>query len=309
MMLGALLLFSLAASGTLAGGGAEEKRIRKIIDAWNLDAECWGRDNMLAYWAKRTQAIAACADYAAPGASLSPENPFSALNAAQPNPISRLLDQAISGNSLNEDASVTGWSDLLGSLEEARAPRQSRPIAAGASAGAKEFLAGLSQHKESTATKLGNLTCVLAELGKLDSRMQINMDYFTNNMWTNIDLSASKAGQDPVWREKVNQGFGDCYNLATSWPQAVLDRHPVTKVMGRHHVFFTCAKKVLRKQCIKALEFDWMEQMGATDTEVKGSPLPLDKYDRAALSVLMMQEKASDEERFVTDFFTEDGHY
>merc|ERR1712215_340761 len=89
-----LFLLALTATSCLAMGGQEEKRIRRIIDAWNLESECWGRDNMLPYWAKRSQAIKQCARYGSPDADLSPENPFSALNTNQPNPISRLLDQA-----------------------------------------------------------------------------------------------------------------------------------------------------------------------------------------------------------------------
>jgi len=302
-----VFLLALTATSCLAMEGEEEKRIRRIIDAWNLDSECWGRDNMLPYWAKRSQAIKQCAKYGSPDADLSPENPFSALNANQPNPISRLLDQALT-NELPTNGD-NGWSDLLGGLE--REPRQTRPIAAGADDQIQQFLKGFSNHKENTATKLGNLTCVMAELGKVDSKMAINMDYFMNKLWTNIDLSKSMAGEDPIWRGKVTQGFTDCYNLATSWPQAVLDRHPVKKVMGRYHVFFTCAKKVMRKYCIKALEHDWLHANGDSSDSLdwEALNLPMDKYDRASLKVLMMQESATKEERFITDFFTEDGKY
>merc|ERR1712215_323960 len=137
----------------------------------------------------------------------------------------------------------------------------------------------------------------MAELGKVDSKMAINMDYFMNKLWTNIDLSKSMAGEDPIWKGKVTQGFTDCYNLATSWPKAILDRHP--------------AKKVMRKYCIKALEHDWLQANGDNSDSLDwdATNLPLDKYDRASLKVLMMQESATKEERFVTDFFTEDGKY
>merc|ERR1712215_320995 len=186
-----VFLLALTATSCLAMGGEEEKRIRRIIDAWNLESECWGRDNMLPYWAKRSQAIKQCAKYGSPDADLSPENPFSALNANQPNPISRLLDQALT-NELPTNGD-NGWSDLLGGLD--REPRQSRPIAARAGDQIQQFLNGFSNHKEQTATKLGNLTCVMAELGKVDSKMAINMDYFMNKLWTNIDLSKSLEGE------------------------------------------------------------------------------------------------------------------
>merc|ERR1711937_625668 len=75
------------------------------------------------------------------------------------------------------------------------------------------------------------------------------MDLYTTDMWEEADLSETLAGEDPEWINSMVSGYRDCYDIAQNWPQENLDRNPFTKVFGRHHVFFQCAKSVEEKRC------------------------------------------------------------
>merc|ERR1712110_1243560 len=57
-----------------------------------------------------------------------------------------------------------------------------------------------------------------------------------------LNLKKTLAGEDPEWRQKLIRGYTDCYQVASNWPQQSLDRNPITKVFGRHMIFFKCAK-------------------------------------------------------------------
>ena len=75
----------------------------------------------------------------------------------------------------------------------------------------------------------------------LDSALQVNMQEYTSGLWDKIDLSKTLAGSDPLWRQMMVTGYTDCFSIAQSWPQESLDRHPLSKVFGRHMIFFKCA--------------------------------------------------------------------
>ena len=44
------------------------------------------------------------------------------------------------------------------------------------------------------------------------------------------------------FKAKVIEGFQDCYDIAGSVPQSVLDKNPLSRQFGRHMLFFKCAK-------------------------------------------------------------------
>merc|ERR1712013_250494 len=46
---------------------------------------------------------------------------------------------------------------------------------------------------------------------------------------------------------------------AENWPQAPLNRNPLSKIFGRHMLFFKCADKAERKMCAKAQMLKWLE--------------------------------------------------
>ena len=106
----------------------------------------------------------------------------------------------------------------------------------------KEFLMDFEDFKGDVASMMGNLTCVLQKMELLDSNLQINMKYYTGEGWNKIDLAQTMAGEDPEWREMLEDSYKDCYDIARSFPQSALNRNPITKVFGRHMVFFKCAK-------------------------------------------------------------------
>ena len=49
------------------------------------------------------------------------------------------------------------------------------------------------------------------------------------------------AVSDPEWRKKYSEGSRDCYKLSQNWPQSSLNRNPITRLFGRHMIFFRCA--------------------------------------------------------------------
>ena len=102
----------------------------------------------------------------------------------------------------------------------------------------QEFMENVVEFKEGMESKVGNLTCILTQLNSLDSNMNINKDFFLNSMWE--EYSSDGYARDPEFVDKVRTGFGDCYEIAESWPQASLNRNPITRKWGRHMVFFHC---------------------------------------------------------------------
>merc|ERR1719479_740062 len=168
----------------------------------------------------------------------------------------------------------------------------------------KEFLEDFADFKSEMMTKMSNLTCVLTKTNLLDSNLQVNLAAYTEDMWRMMDLSQSLAGEDIVWRERMIQGFKDCHSIAESWPASALNRNPVTKIFGRHMVFFKCAKKVELKLCSAAQLDAWMTTMyGDNQYDYSQFGLPQDRYDRAVLATLVMYEQSSPEEEFVGEFF------
>merc|ERR1711872_93050 len=139
---------------------------------------------------------------------------------------------------------------------------------------------------------IGNLTCVMTKLDMLDSALQVNLKLWTTD----------------VWRQKMIGGYTDCYQVASNWPQQSLDRNPITKVFGRHMIFFKCAMKQEKKMCGMAQMYSWLKTLYGDSDDFNWSQfgLPQDKYDRAALTIMVQTQAASKEERFINDFFVND---
>merc|ERR1712062_487702 len=114
--------------------------------------------------------------------------------------------------------------------------------------------------------------------------------------------------EDPEWRQKMIGGYTDCYQVASNWPQQSLDRNPITKVFGRHMIFFKCAMKQEKKMCGMAQMYSWLKTLYRDSDDFNWSQfgLPQDKYDRAALTIMVQTQAASKEERFINDFFVND---
>ena len=65
-----------------------------------------------------------------------------------------------------------------------------------------------------------------------------------------------------------------------------------------------------RKMCAKAQMLKWLETIYGTDPSEDPSEygLPKDKYDAAALSIMVLNNAATPEEEFVGEFFWGMGH-
>merc|ERR1712013_184159 len=120
----------------------------------------------------------------------------------------------------------------------------------------------------------------------------------------------SVAGTDPEFEKKLAEGYMDCYRISENWPQAPLNRNPLSKIFGRHMLFFKCADKAERKMCAKAQMLKWLETIYGTDPSMDPSEhgLPKDKYDAAAISIMVLNNAATPEEEFVGEFFWGMGH-
>merc|ERR1712106_1302007 len=132
----------------------------------------------------------------------------------------------------------------------------------------QEFLEDFTDFKQDMTTKMSNLTCVLSKLKMLDSNLQVNLKAYTHDFWNEVDLSQTLAGSDPVWRNMMTAAYQDCYSIAQSWPQETLNKNPITKVFGRHMVFFKCAKKVEAKCCMEAQADEWLSALYGEDPTV-----------------------------------------
>merc|ERR1711997_1162375 len=169
----------------------------------------------------------------------------------------------------------------------------------------QEFLGNLEDFKEGMQSKISNLTCVLTQMKILDANMQPNMYQYLTGVWQELDMSEPNiAIQEPEWVQKMKNSYTDCHDLAKAWPQRSLDRNELTKKYGREMVFFKCVDKMQVQNCAKfcikqALEL-WY---GKDDSDWTQYGLPRDKYDASLVSMMVLDEAASPEEEFVSDFF------
>merc|ERR1712020_656625 len=172
----------------------------------------------------------------------------------------------------------------------------------------EKFLEDYDDFKEDIGSMIGNLTCVLTKMNMLDSSLQVNLKLWTTDIWQQLDLKKTLAGEDPEWRQKMINGYNDCYQVASNWPQQNLDRNPITKVFGRQMIFFKCSMKQEKKMCGMAQMYSWLTTLYGNSDDFNWSQfgLPTDKYDRAALTVMVQTEASSKEEKFVNDFFIND---
>jgi len=298
-----MLKFFISLAG-LAGviyGTPQEamKRIRKDMNRFNNEVACWGYQNALQYNLELYKATEQCMQFGSPHLQFTkPANPFAQL---QSKPF-QTLPQSIGNSALKRWQKVFGRSKRQ--AEEGLIEAEEGIIETD-EADVEEFLANFEDFKGSVASRLANLTCVLTKLGMLDSNFQINQDYWNNHLWEDYNLKEMLAGEDPVWRQMVTDGYNDCYQIAQSLPQKHLDRDPLTKVFGRHMAFFKCARKELIRCCAAAQLDQWIElwygkDEGNIDWAQYG--FPKNKYERAIVSMMVQYDSASEEEQFIGDF-------
>merc|ERR1739838_29567 len=121
---------------------------------------------------------------------------------------------------------------------------------------------------------------------------------------SSIDISLSYA-KDPAFLKKMQDGYSDCYEISQSWPASSLNRNPLTKVFGRQHIFFKCAHKLETKLCAMGQMVEWLEKLYGKDPNEDPSDfgLPKDRYDAAAISIAVLDNAATPEEKFLDNFF------
>jgi len=315
-------LFFLA---LLASGQAMSTReaIQRDMEKFNNDAMCWGVENMMAYRLAQYEAMEECGRSGLASGMVRPTNPFTTvldnapgLNLNNPfaeeqNPLKRLFSNANTRNPLSAllsrssigNSAQNAWDSLFRSRRAAEGL-----LEVDEEEELEQFLEDFDEFKEDIGSMIGNLTCVLTKLDMLDSSLQVNLKLWTTDIWQQMNLRKTLAGEDPEWRQKLIGGYTDCYQIASNWPQQSLDRNPITKVFGRHMIFFKCAMKQEKKMCGMAQMYSWLTTLYGNSDDFNWSQfgLPTDKYDRAALTIMVQTEAASKEEKFVDDFFIND---
>merc|ERR1712002_689056 len=293
-----LLLLSLLGCVAVQSAHHEEmKQIMKEIHTFNLRSQCWGEENVLAYDIAVLGATEKCMQLA-PAYDLVEllkplNNPFSTL----PGPVNNNPFQRLT-NFQNANQLTSLWRSKRQASSGLLNADQNDFI---------EFLEDFGEFKEGIATKMGNLTCVLTEMKLLTSDLKINIEEYTKPV-TEIEgfvAEESVAGQDPEFAKKLSEGYMDCYRISENWPQAPLNRNPLSKIFGRHMIFFKCAHKNEVRNCAKAEMLAWLETVYGTDPEYDPAEhgLPKDKYDAAAVSIMVLNNAAPPEEEFVGEFF------
>jgi len=295
-MLGRVLLLSLV--GLAVGSHELPKSIMKTLNRWNLQEKCFGRENNIAFSLALHKSTEKCKQ-------LNPLIPSGFMTLPQPinqNPSTKPAAQASDSEILSKLAQL-----LLPNIQQLRRnKRDAGGLLETDEAEFQEFLDNLDDFKMGMMSKISNLTCVFTQMNMMDSNMQPNMYMYTTSLWEQIDYSdRESAVADPEWIQKMITSYNDCHDIAQAWPQKSLDRNEITKMFGRQMVFFKCAKKMelvncAKHQILKALDL-WYGEDSMDNMSQYG--LPKDKYDAAALSLMVMYESATDEEEFVDDFF------
>merc|ERR1712212_424079 len=275
-----VLLLSLVCVVVQAQGHQELKQIMDTINLYNLRTNCWGESNTNNFQVAIMKAQEKCM-HLAPSFDLinklvPQSNPFATLPAQVSAPFRKLQDFQ------NLDELKSLWRSKRQASTGLLEPDQDDFA---------EFLEDFGNFKGGIASKMSNLTCVLTEI-------------------EGFNVEESVAGQDPEFAEKLREGYRDCHRISENWPQAPLNRNPLSKIFGRHMIFFKCAHKMEVKNCAKAELLQWLEVVYGKDPEYDPTEygLPKDKYDAAALSIRVLNNALTPEEEFVGDFFWNMGH-
>jgi len=169
-----------------------------------------------------------------------------------------------------------------------------------------EFLDDVSDFKGNMASKMGNLTCVLTEMKLITPDMKINIEEYTKDVTEieGFDLEASPLAQDPEWWQRLVTGYKDCYDISESLPQSALNKSPIKKMFGRQMMFFHCADKNEKMNCALGQMKMWLESYYAPDErDLTEFGLPEDQYEASGLTLMVKYNSASDEEKFLSNFF------
>merc|ERR1712117_72159 len=273
-----VLLLGLLAALT-NGQGSAMKEIMEGIDMYNFRARCWGEANVDKQIAALETAKKICSQVASPlerFGSFARVRPFFASR--RQDHANNILSLLQSGGDLSNVGSL--WRNKRDTFDFYNINRFSdgNGILNPDEDDILEFLDQFADFKSNVASRMGNLTCVLKEMKMMTSDNKINIDAYTS------DLGGESS-------------FGMDFNI-----------NPITRLFGRHMIFFRCADRTERKLCSEAQLFRGLEKLyGSLDPEELAERLdrlglPDDKYDAAAITVAVMHHAASEEEKFVDRF-------
>jgi len=307
----AALLLLTAVAGASANMESMMKEMLEGIDKYNFRTKCWGEANVDARVVALEQAKKTCEQTPNPLDRMAgfgqPRNPFFASSGM--NNADMILRQLQRGGDISQLTSL--WrSKRSASLEwgdEGFLKPDEDDL--------YEFFGQFADFKHGIASKMGNLTCVLKQMKMMTADNKINIDFYTT--WLvdggelgGFDFESAEgcAASQAEWRQKASEHFLQCHKVSQNWPQTSLNRNPLTRMFGRHMIFFKCADKVERKLCAEAQMLENLEKFYGKGSDEETAEylntlgLPEDKYDAAAISVAVMHHAATDEQRFVDKF-------
>lgn len=285
MSLTGLLLVSLPAQGSM-------KLMEKMVDEVNthrLKSECFGEDNKMKYDMAIEESIEKCMQ-------LAPA--FNVINLLPNNNV-------FSSASLSSPFKNLEFSNLDKLTSLWRSKRDTGLVNVDED-DFVEFLDDVGEFKNNMVAKVGNLSCVLTDLKLLTPELKINIEEYTKDASEveGFNLDTSPLAQDPEWWKRLVTGYQDCYAISESIPQSALNKNPMKKMFGRQMIFFKCADKNERMNCALGQMKHWLDSYyAADDKDLTEFGLPEDNYEAAGLTLMVKYNGASDEEKFLSDFF------
>merc|ERR1712179_556112 len=75
------------------------------------------------------------------------------------------------------------------------------------------------------------------------------------------------------------------------------------KMFGRQMIFFKCADKNERMNCALGQMKMWLESHYSDDRDMTEYGLPEDQYEAAGLALMVKYSAATEEEKFLSNFF------
>lgn len=261
----------LACTTTHAMMGVD-KDMKEMINIYNLYATCLGPEFAAGYMQSIQQACEFCEE------------------------------QEVPASLIAEISEVLFSNDVDGPLL-ARLVRARRQADSGLSEEMKaELLSNVNEHKMEMLTKMGNFSCVLNKMGIFTEDGEVNMAQFSFEAAKEF-LKDSAVGDDDDTLQVLADGYADCNEVATAWPQSTLEKNPLAKIFGRRHVFLKCMLKCQDEVCYKRQMYMGLKNFHNLDTAEVELGVPGNKFDQASALMSVMMDNASAEMKMVNDFF------
>merc|ERR1712218_451739 len=124
-----------------------------------------------------------------------------------------------------------------------------------------------------------------------------------DKMWENGFAEGEEP--EPEFKEKLIEGFKQCYQISRKVPQSIIDSHgPMGKQFGRQKIFYKCTMKMEKELCVKKELLSWITYMyGTPNVNLnKKMGLPTDVYDAALMTFNVMKMAEEPTKKFVNKF-------